>query len=61
MIKELKDGFNLTVLMAEQNFQQAIRIADRGYIIVHGEIVFEGRNAEALRNNELVKSLYLGA
>ncbi len=60
MIKELKDGFNLTVLMAEQNFQQAIRIADRGYIIVHGEIVFEGRSADALRNNELVKSLYLG-
>ncbi len=61
MIKELKDGFNLTVLMAEQNFQQALRIADRGYIIVHGEIVFEGRSADALRNNELVKSLYLGA
>jgi branched-chain amino acid transport system ATP-binding protein len=61
MIKELKDGFNLTVLMAEQNFQQALRIADRGYIIVHGEIVFEGRSADALRDNELVKSLYLGA
>src|SRR5262249_46398471 len=61
MIKELKDGFNLTVLMAEQNFQQAIRIADRGYIIVHGEIVFEGRNAEALRNNDLVRCPRPGA
>jgi len=61
MIKELKDGFNLTVLMAEQNFQQAIRIADRGYIIVHGEIVFEGRNAAELQHNQLIKSLYLGA
>jgi branched-chain amino acid transport system ATP-binding protein len=61
MIGQLKQGFQLTVLMAEQNFQQAIRIADRGYIIVHGEIVFEGRNADELRNNELVKSLYLGA
>jgi len=60
MIKELKEGFNLTVLMAEQNFQQAIRIADRGYIIVHGEIAFEGKNADELRNNELVKGLYLG-
>jgi branched-chain amino acid transport system ATP-binding protein len=47
--------------MAEQNFHQAIRIADRGYIIVHGEIVFEGKNADALRDNELVRSLYLGA
>ena len=61
MIKKLKDDFDLTVLMAEQNFQQAIRIADRGYIIVHGEIVFEGRTADELRNNQLVKSLYLGA
>ena len=49
----------LTVLMAEQNFHQAIRIADRGYIIVHGEIVFEGGVA-ALGENQLVKSYYLG-
>jgi branched-chain amino acid transport system ATP-binding protein len=41
-IKELKERRNLTLLMAEQNFNQAIRVATRGYIIVHGEIVFEG-------------------
>ena len=58
-IKELKDKYGLTVLMAEQNFHQAIRIADRGYIIVHGEIVFEGGVAQ-LEQNELVKSYYLG-
>ena len=58
-IKELKEKYGLTVLMAEQNFHQAIRIADRGYIIVHGEIVFEGGVA-ALQQNELVKSYYLG-
>ena len=59
-IKELKDRFELTVLMAEQNFNQAIRIADRGYVIVHGQIAFEGRNAEELNNNELVRKFYLG-
>jgi branched-chain amino acid transport system ATP-binding protein len=59
-IKELKEQYGLTVLMAEQNFHQAIRIADRGYIIVHGEIVFEGGVA-ALEENELVKNYYLGA
>jgi branched-chain amino acid transport system ATP-binding protein len=58
-IKELKEQYGLTVLMAEQNFHQAIRIADRGYIIVHGEIVFEGGVAE-LEQNPLVKSYYLG-
>jgi branched-chain amino acid transport system ATP-binding protein len=60
-IKELKERYGLTVLMAEQNFHQAIRIATRGYIIVHGEIVFEGRTVAELEQNPLVKSYYLGA
>jgi branched-chain amino acid transport system ATP-binding protein len=60
-IKELKEGFDLTVLMAEQNFTQAIRIADRGYVIVHGRIAFEGESAEALNNNDLIREFYLGA
>jgi len=59
-IRELKERYHLTVLMAEQNFNQAIKIADRGYIIVHGQIAFEGRT-EALREHELVKKYYLGA
>ena len=59
-IKELKDSFQLTVLMAEQNFTQAIRIADRGYVIVHGHIEFEGKSANELNNNELIRQFYLG-
>jgi branched-chain amino acid transport system ATP-binding protein len=59
-IKELKDDRNLTVLMAEQNFNQAIKIADRGYIIVHGQIEFEGKSAAALENNDMIKQYYLG-
>jgi branched-chain amino acid transport system ATP-binding protein len=59
-IKELKDQYKLTVLMAEQNFPQAVRIADRGYVIVHGQIAFEGRSAEELNNNDLIKRFYLG-
>ncbi|HEV3177107.1 MAG TPA: ABC transporter ATP-binding protein [Stellaceae bacterium] len=59
-IKALKESYALTVLMAEQNFTQAIRIADRGYVIVHGKIAFEGRSAEELNNNELIRKFYLG-
>jgi branched-chain amino acid transport system ATP-binding protein len=59
-IKELKERYQLTVLMAEQNFNQAVRIADRGYVIVHGKIAFEGGSAEELNNNELVRKFYLG-
>jgi branched-chain amino acid transport system ATP-binding protein len=59
-IKELKEKYSLTVLMAEQNFNQAVKIADRGYIIVHGQIEFESKSAQDLRENELVKKYYLG-
>ena len=59
-IKQLKDHYQLTVLMAEQNFTQAIRIADRGYVIVHGKIAFEGHSADELNNNDLIRQFYLG-
>ena len=59
-IKELKERYQLTVLMAEQNFPQALRIADRGYVIVHGKIAFEGRTTDELNNNDLIKKFYLG-
>jgi branched-chain amino acid transport system ATP-binding protein len=59
-ISELKQSFGLTVLMAEQNFNQAIRIADRGYIIVHGEIAVSAASVDELKANDIVKRLYLG-
>src|SRR6266849_400800 len=59
-IRELKQQYQLTVLMAEQNFPQALRIADRGYVIVHGKIAFEGKSADELNNNDLIRKFYLG-
>jgi branched-chain amino acid transport system ATP-binding protein len=59
-INELKQKYRLTVLMAEQNFNQAIRIADRGYVIVHGRIAFSGNSAAALNDNDLIRRFYLG-
>ena len=59
-IAEMKERYSLTVLMAEQNFTQAIRIADRGYVIVHGQIAFEGRSAAELNDNDLIRQFYLG-
>ncbi|MET0195055.1 MAG: ABC transporter ATP-binding protein [Hyphomicrobiaceae bacterium] len=59
-IGELKKEFGLTVLMAEQNFHQSIRIADRGYIIVHGEIAVAAHSVAELEANDVVKRLYLG-
>ena len=59
-IADLKARLGLTVLMAEQNFHQALRVADRGYVIVHGSIAFEGKSPSELSENQLVRRLYLG-
>jgi uncharacterized protein (DUF849 family) len=57
---ELKAGLGLTVLMAEQNFKQAIRIADRGYVLVHGEIALHAASMAELQDSDVVRKLYLG-
>ena len=60
MIAQLKERYHLTVLMAEQNFTQAMRIADKGYVIVHGEIAFRGESPEQMQQSDLIRQHYLG-
>ena len=48
-IKELKEQRSLTVLMAEQNFNQAIKIADRAYVMVHGRDRVRGQDSRRAR------------
>ncbi|TMI98624.1 MAG: ABC transporter ATP-binding protein [Bacillati bacterium ANGP1] len=49
----------LTVLLVEQNVQQALRIADRGYVLESGRIVLAGPGLELLQSAE-VRRAYLG-
>lgn len=53
IIRELK-GMGITVLLVEQNARVALNVADRGYIMEKGRVVFEG-SAEALRASELTR------
>lgn len=48
-----------TVMLVEQNANQALRIAKRGYVIETGELVLEDA-AEHLLDNPQVKESYLG-
>lgn len=48
-----------TVMLVEQNANQALRIAKRGYVIETGEIVLEDEAAHLLDNPQ-VKESYLG-
>lgn len=59
-IAALQKQLGLTVLMAEQNFRQAIRIANRGYVLVRGQIAVSAEDAHALQHSELVRRYYLG-
>jgi branched-chain amino acid transport system ATP-binding protein len=52
-----KDGY--TILLVEQNANQALIAADRGYVMETGRIVLEGDSRE-LRDNEEVQKAYLG-
>ena len=49
----------VTILLVEQNVQQALSIADRGYVIETGRIVLEGSGKELLQNDH-VRTAYLG-
>ena len=47
----------LTILLVEQNVQQALKISDRAYILDQGEIVFQD-SAQNLLNNEEIQQKY---
>jgi branched-chain amino acid transport system ATP-binding protein len=49
----------MTLFLVEQNARHALKLANRGYVMVNGEIRLSGSGAELL-NNEEVRSAYLG-
>jgi len=59
IIQKINAERGTTFLLVEQNAQIALRIADYGYIMENGHIVFNGP-AEALRGNDDVREFYLG-
>ena len=49
-----------TILLVEQNAQMALSVADRGYVLETGKVLFSGTGAELLDNDD-VRKAYLGA
>jgi len=58
-IQELRDKDGYTILLVEQNANQALDVANRGYVVETGRIVLEGES-KVLRDNEDVQKAYLG-
>jgi branched-chain amino acid transport system ATP-binding protein len=49
----------VTILISEQNVQQALRIADRGYVLENGRVVMED-SSQGLLKSEHIRKAYLG-
>lgn len=58
VIRELNDQYGLTVFLVEQNAYHALKLANRGYVMVNGSITMTGTGRELLARDE-VKSAYL--
>lgn len=57
VVRLKEQGVN--ILLVEQNVQEALEIADRGYVIQTGRVVREGK-AQELLASDMVKKAFLG-
>ena len=57
-IVEINRDRGLTILLVEQNAYQALKIANRGYVLATGRVVLEGTGTELLANPE-IRAAYL--
>ena len=59
-VRELRETFGISILLIEQDSASALAIADYGYIMEGGRIVYEG-SADKLRSHQDVQEFYLGS
>jgi branched-chain amino acid transport system ATP-binding protein len=58
IVRELNREHGMTILLVEQNAHHALRVAHRGYVLQHGQIILSGTGHELLANPE-VHAAYL--
>lgn len=59
IIQKINKESNTTIFLVEQNANQALQIADRGYVLENGKITISG-SAESLIKNQDIQKAYLG-
>jgi branched-chain amino acid transport system ATP-binding protein len=60
IIRSSADETGVSVLLVEQHVQLALEVADRGYVLSHGDVVMEGSAETLRRDRQLITASYLG-